>query len=125
MFLIKTTVQFALAIIQNIWKEYIPSLTENIIAYHFKKKIDENDFNSIGVKEFVILTRFEYQKTNKRLLATYLYMLIYMSVLSNAISNWMSGSLVFVNKIALLIFAFFSILCIYLIINIFLNKGNR
>lgn len=110
---------------QNIWKEYIPSLTENIIAYHFKKKIDENDFNSIGVKEFVILTRFEYQKTNKRLLATYLYMLIYMSVLSNAISNWMSGSPVFVNKIALLIFAFFSILCIYLIINIFLNKGNR
>lgn len=110
---------------QNIWKEYIPSLTENIIAYHFKKKSDEKDINSEGVKEFVILTRFEYQKTNRWLLGTYLYMLIYMSVLSNALSNWMSGSPVFGNWIAFILFLIASAVCIYLIKNTFSNTGSK
>lgn len=110
---------------QNIWKEYIPSLTENIIAYHFKKKSDEKDINSAGVKEFVILTRFEYQKTNKWLLGTYLYMLIYMSVLSNALSNWMSGSPVFGNWIAFILFLIATAVCIYLIKDTFSNTGNK
>ena len=110
---------------QNIWKEYIPSLTENIIAYHFKKKSDEKDINSAGVKEFVILTRFEYQKTNKWLLGTYLYMLIYMSVLSNALSNWMSGSPVFGNWIAVILFLIATAVCMYLIKDTFSNTGNK
>lgn len=110
---------------QNIWKEYIPSLTENIIAYHFKKKSDERGTNSAGVKEFVILTRFEYQKTNKWLLGTYLYMLIYMSILSNALSNWMSGSLVFGNWIAFILFLVASVVCIYLIKDAFSNTGSK
>lgn len=68
---------------KDLWENYIEDLSDNIIAYHFKKIANEKGF----VEDFGILTRFEYQNRKISLILKYIYLLLYMGVFSGIVAN--------------------------------------
>lgn len=70
------------------WTEYFCSLQSNVMAYHFKETWKPKDVSeNLGIDEFVILTRFDYQNWNIWLILGYLYLLIYIGCLASFVST--------------------------------------
>lgn len=78
------------------WTEYFGKLQSNVMAYHFKEvckrtmaseNCDVENSVDFGIDEFVILTRFDYQNWNVRLILSYLYLLIYVGCLASFVST--------------------------------------
>ena len=67
-----------------LWEKYIDGLNENVIAYHFKKKAKDNE----NIEDFCVLSRFEYQQLNKKKLAAYTYLVVFLGVVSGVIANY-------------------------------------
>jgi hypothetical protein len=68
-----------------LWKKYIDGLNENVIAYHFKKKSNNDE----GIEDFCVLSRFEYQQLNKKKLIAYTYLVVFLGVVSGLIANYL------------------------------------
>ena len=79
------------------WTEYFGKLHSNVMAYHFKEVRKKNSSSEnvdiedsqldVGIDEFVILTRFDYQNWNFCLILGYLYLLIYVGCLASFVST--------------------------------------
>ena len=67
-----------------LWEKYIDGLNESVIAYHFKKKVKDNE----NIEDFCVLSRFEYQQLNRKKLAAYTYLVVFLGVVSGLIANY-------------------------------------
>jgi hypothetical protein len=86
---------------KELWETYIEGLKEDVIAYHFKKVVDLDRVAS-GIDDFGVLTRFEFQCLNKQRLLSYIYVIVYIGVLSGILANqlWKSSSITIIMFVA-------------------------
>jgi hypothetical protein len=81
----------------DLWKNYIDGANHNIIAYHIKSKATKK-FNDEAtsytvvsyVENFSDLTRFQYQKGTKPIIAMYILGIIILGAFGGIIGNWLS-----------------------------------
>ena len=68
---------------KHLWESYISGLENNIVAYHFKKKTGNTSLSSSQtINDYSILTRFEFECINFRKILAYLYIVLYLGVVS-------------------------------------------
>ncbi|PKL78207.1 MAG: hypothetical protein CVV25_12405 [Ignavibacteriae bacterium HGW-Ignavibacteriae-4] len=80
----------------DLWKNYIDGANHNIIAYHIKskaKKVSNKENNETEyqfIEDFSDLTRFQYQKGTKLIIAMYVFGIIFLGAIGGIIGNWLS-----------------------------------
>ena len=67
---------------KHLWENYISGLKNNIVAYHFKKKTGDTSSNSQSINDYSQLTRFEFECADFRKILAYLYIVLYLGVVS-------------------------------------------
>lgn len=83
---------------QDIWNQYLDNLQDNILAYHFKKK-KEND---ILVSDLVVLIKFTYKKITFTTIIWYLISAITIGLLINLLSEIIKTNLIFEYLVVIL-----------------------
>lgn len=76
---------------KNLWENYIGGLTDNVIAYHFKKKIFLSKEKN-GIKDYSVLTRFEYERLDIKVMLLYTCIVLYLGLLSSALFYFLQKS---------------------------------
>ncbi|TYA14694.1 hypothetical protein FRY98_03150 [Paenibacillus faecis] len=81
----------------DLWKDYIDSVpTNNIIAYHIKKKANKTNSDNSGMPKyeylegFSDLTRFQYQKSSWLILLLYTIFIIIFGAAGGIFGDWIS-----------------------------------
>ena len=82
---------------KDLWRTYIDGCDQNIIAYHIKSKADiyydsENKCYKVRkyVEDFTDLSRFQYQKGTKMIIAWYVTGIIILGALGGILGNLIS-----------------------------------
>ncbi|RTE08238.1 hypothetical protein [Paenibacillus whitsoniae] len=83
---------------QDLWKTYIDGTNHNIIAYHIKSKAEKKKNPQTGgievlryVEDFSDLSRFQYQKETKSIIALYVLGVIVLGGIGGVLGNWLSS----------------------------------
>ncbi|CEO12030.1 Uncharacterised protein [[Clostridium] sordellii] len=74
---------------KNLWGDYIKGADNDIIAYHIKKKkIKDTDEY---IQDFSSLIRFQYKKTNIKVIGIYIVVILGLGALGGVVGNLISS----------------------------------